>query len=60
MGARRPVSWLASPTGADGDPHDVAGIDRLFNEHKDIAAVILEPTGANFGKMPILTSFLGT
>jgi len=40
------------------DPNDVAGITRLFNDHRDIAAVILEPTGANFGKMPILPSFL--
>ncbi len=40
------------------DPNDVAGIMRIFNDHKDIAAVILEPTGANFGKMPILPSFL--
>ncbi|HEX3573967.1 MAG TPA: aminotransferase class III-fold pyridoxal phosphate-dependent enzyme [Rhodopila sp.] len=40
------------------DPNDVAGIMRLFNDHKDIAAVIVEPTGANFGKMPILPSFL--
>jgi glutamate-1-semialdehyde 2,1-aminomutase len=40
------------------DPNDVAGITRLFNDHKDIAAVIVEPTGANFGKMPILPSFL--
>jgi glutamate-1-semialdehyde 2,1-aminomutase len=40
------------------DPNDVAGITRLFNDHKDIAAVILEPTGASFGKMPTLPSFL--
>ena len=40
------------------DPNDVAGITRIFNDHKDIAALILEPTGANFGKMPILPSFL--
>ena len=40
------------------DANDVAGITRLFNDHKDIAAVILEPTGANFGKMPVLPSFL--
>jgi glutamate-1-semialdehyde 2,1-aminomutase len=40
------------------DPNDVAGVTRIFNDHKDIAAVILEPTGANFGKMPILPSFL--
>ncbi len=40
------------------DPNDVAGIDRIFSDHKDIAAVILEPTGASFGKMPIVPSFL--
>jgi glutamate-1-semialdehyde 2,1-aminomutase len=40
------------------DPNDVDGIMRIFNDHKDIAAVILEPTGASFGKMPILPSFL--
>ena len=40
------------------DPNDVAGIDRLFSEHKDIAAVILEPTGASCGKMPIVPAFL--
>jgi glutamate-1-semialdehyde 2,1-aminomutase len=40
------------------DPNDVAGITRIFSDHKDIAAVILEPTGANFGKMPILPSYL--
>jgi glutamate-1-semialdehyde 2,1-aminomutase len=41
------------------NPNDVAGITRIFNDNKDIAAVILEPTGANFGRMPILPSFLG-
>ena len=40
------------------DPNDVEGVTRIFNDHKDIAAVILEPTGASFGKMPILPSFL--
>ncbi len=40
------------------DPNDVAGLTRLFNDHKDIAAAILEPTGATYGKMPILPSFL--
>jgi glutamate-1-semialdehyde 2,1-aminomutase len=40
------------------DPNDDAGITRIFNDHKDIAAVILEPTGANFGRMPIAPSFL--
>jgi glutamate-1-semialdehyde 2,1-aminomutase len=40
------------------DPNDVAGITRIFNDHTDIAAVILEPTGASFGRMPIEPSFL--
>jgi len=40
------------------DPNDVDGITRIFNDHKDIAAVFLEPTGASYGKMPILPSFL--
>jgi glutamate-1-semialdehyde 2,1-aminomutase len=40
------------------DPNDIVGITRIFNDHKDIAAVILEPTGGNFGRMPILPSFL--
>lgn len=40
------------------DPNDEAGITRLFERHKDIAAVILEPTGANFGKMPIRPAYL--
>jgi glutamate-1-semialdehyde 2,1-aminomutase len=40
------------------DPNDVEGITRIFNSHKDIAAVIVEPTGANFGRMPVLPSFL--
>jgi glutamate-1-semialdehyde 2,1-aminomutase len=40
------------------DPNDVAGITRIFNDHTDIAAVILEPTGASFGRMPIVPSFL--
>src|SRR3984957_2843220 len=35
------------------NPNDVEGITRIFSDHKDIAAVILEPTGASFGKMPI-------
>nr|WP_294552690.1 aminotransferase class III-fold pyridoxal phosphate-dependent enzyme [uncultured Rhodopila sp.] len=41
------------------DANDVAGITRIFNDHSDIAAVILEPTGASFGRMPIEPSFPG-
>jgi glutamate-1-semialdehyde 2,1-aminomutase len=40
------------------DPNDTDGIERLFNQHNDIAAVILEPTGASYGKMPIRPAFL--
>jgi glutamate-1-semialdehyde 2,1-aminomutase len=40
------------------DPNDTAGVTRLFEQHNDIAAVILEPTGANFGRMPIRPEFL--
>jgi glutamate-1-semialdehyde 2,1-aminomutase len=42
------------------DPNDSAGAIRLFEEHKDIAAVILEPTGANFGRMPLHRGFIAT
>ena len=40
------------------DVNDEAGLTRLFNDNPDIAAVILEPTGASFGKMPIRPSFM--
>ena len=47
---------------ADGvllaEPNDVEGVTRLFEQHRDIAAVILEPTGGNFGRMPIRPDFL--
>jgi glutamate-1-semialdehyde 2,1-aminomutase len=33
-------------------------VARLLEQHKDIAAVILEPTGANGGKLPIDPNFL--
>ncbi len=52
------VCWTAWPNAAVVRPNDNAGITRIFNDHKDIAAVILEPTGASFGKMPIVPSFL--
>ena len=42
------------------DPNDTAELTRLFEQHRDIAAVILEPTGAHFGRMPILPEFLST
>lgn len=42
------------------DPNDTAGLIKIFEQHKDIAAAILEPTGAHFGRMPILPEFLQT
>ena len=42
------------------DPNDTAGLIKLFEQHRDIAAAILEPTGAHFGRMPILPEFLQT
>lgn len=40
------------------EPNDVEGLTALFEAHRDIAAVILEPTGASFGRMPVRPSFL--
>src|SRR4051794_21797267 len=40
------------------DPNDTAGVTAIFERHRDIAAVITEPTGANFGRMPIRPDFL--
>jgi glutamate-1-semialdehyde 2,1-aminomutase len=40
------------------DPNDAAGVTAIFEQHRDIAAVIIEPTGANFGRMPIRPDFL--
>ncbi len=37
---------------------DIDETQRLIEEHGDIAAVILEPTGASFGQLPISAAFL--
>jgi glutamate-1-semialdehyde 2,1-aminomutase len=42
------------------DPNDTECLVRIFEQHKDIAAAILEPTGAHFGRMPIKKAFLET
>lgn len=42
------------------DPNDTTELIRLFEQHRDIAAAILEPTGAHFGRMPILPEYLQT
>jgi len=34
------------------DPNDTARVDELLSTHDDVAAVILEPTGATFGHVP--------
>jgi glutamate-1-semialdehyde 2,1-aminomutase len=42
------------------DANDSEGAARLFDAHRDIAAVMLEPTGANFGRIPLDRNFLVT
>ncbi|MGA8382888.1 MAG: aminotransferase class III-fold pyridoxal phosphate-dependent enzyme [Stellaceae bacterium] len=40
------------------DQNDAAGLARLFDQHDDIAAAILEPTGAHGARLPIDPAFL--
>jgi glutamate-1-semialdehyde 2,1-aminomutase len=40
------------------DHNDEAALARFLEQHKDIAAAIIEPTGANGGKLPIDPNFL--
>ncbi|MBM3602000.1 MAG: aminotransferase class III-fold pyridoxal phosphate-dependent enzyme [Alphaproteobacteria bacterium] len=40
------------------DPNDIAGLTRLFEQHRDIAAAIVEPTGSHFGRMPLKREFV--
>ena len=40
------------------DQNDEAALARLLEQHGDIAAAIIEPTGANGGKLPIDPDFL--
>ncbi len=39
-------------------PNDPARLEQILSEHDDIAAVILEPTGATFGLVPLVEGFL--
>ncbi|HVC92454.1 MAG TPA: aspartate aminotransferase family protein [Pirellulales bacterium] len=39
-------------------PGDVAATRDLLDRHGDIAAVIIEPTGASWGQVPVLKEFL--
>jgi len=34
-------------------PHDTGAVEKLFSSRDDIAALILEPTGATFGQVPL-------
>jgi glutamate-1-semialdehyde 2,1-aminomutase len=42
------------------EQNNAAGLERLFAEHDDIAAAILEPTGAHGARLPIDPPFLQT
>ncbi|MBI2165294.1 MAG: aspartate aminotransferase family protein [Chloroflexi bacterium] len=39
-------------------PNNLAGVEKALTEDKDVAAVILEPTGAHMGLTPVYPSFL--
>jgi glutamate-1-semialdehyde 2,1-aminomutase len=39
-------------------PGDIDQLRRLLAEHDDIAAVIIEPTGATWGQVPVVPEFL--
>jgi glutamate-1-semialdehyde 2,1-aminomutase len=39
-------------------PNDARAVEQTFGEHDDIAAVILEPTGAHMGRYPLEPGFL--
>ncbi len=39
-------------------PGDLSAVQRLLDQRDDIAAIILEPTGASWGQIPIPESFL--
>jgi glutamate-1-semialdehyde 2,1-aminomutase len=42
------------------EQNDVAGLARLLERHDDIAAAIIEPTGAHMARLPIKPTFLQT
>ena len=59
MGSALPEQVL---TNADleklADTNDEAGTRKAIEANPDIAAVIIEPTGASFGRVPVKPSFL--
>ena len=40
-------------------PNDIALVEKTLQDNDDVAAIILEPTGAHMGQIPVLPSFLG-
>ena len=40
-------------------PNDPGAVENVLREDSDVAAIILEPTGASMGDIPIVPSFLG-
>ena len=38
-------------------PGDVVALEKILSEHDDVAAVIMEPTGATFGLVPLPVGF---
>ena len=40
------------------DANDTPALERLFETHKDIAAIMIEPTGASWGRVPVRPEFL--
>ena len=60
-GSGRPMAGIAPEVAAMSyilPPNDIAVVERTLREHDDIAAVILEPTGAGMGATPVYPEFL--
>jgi glutamate-1-semialdehyde 2,1-aminomutase len=39
-------------------PGDIDELERLLDAHRDVAAILIEPTGASWGQVPVLGDFL--
>lgn len=60
-GAERPPVGVPPATLQNAvvlEPNDIGLVERTLESDKDIAAVILEPTGAHMGYLPVQPSFL--
>ena len=40
-------------------PNDIGIVEKTIQDNPDVGAIILEPTGAHMGQIPVLPSFLG-